>query len=311
MPRLGNPDSLRSAAEQKKNDALERTDKAISQMVKEGKKINFHTVAEAAGLSVAYLYKYDSIKQRIDQLRKQQSPIKGLAQKQGASEDSKTAIITTFKERIKKQEVEIRGLRDHIEVTQGIAMQVPDLKQQIESLKSENLKLREQLNECLRQAEVQLASTSSTDSKIISLDKKKISQSRDISDKIKLELAELGIKLNTTLTKTIKSASVEIVLSAIEALKEAMATGNIERPGGWLKRAIEDGWIPNEKHLPQDKVERDTFKEWFNLAYKRRLVLASTKGEDGQMYVYNINGVLLPFDQVLADHPLDTLKLLS
>ena len=131
MPRIGNPDGLRNAAEQKKNDALERTDKAISQMVKEGKKINFHTVAEAAGLSVAYLYKYDSIKQRIDQLRKQQSPIKGLVQKPGASEDSRTAIITTFKERIKKQELEIKGLRDHIEVTQGIAMQVPDLKHQI------------------------------------------------------------------------------------------------------------------------------------------------------------------------------------
>jgi len=33
----------------RKNEALERTDKAISQMVKEAKKINFHTVAEAAG----------------------------------------------------------------------------------------------------------------------------------------------------------------------------------------------------------------------------------------------------------------------
>ncbi len=107
MPRVGNPDGLRSAAEQKKNDALERTDKAISQMVKQGKKINFHTVAEAAGVSVAYLYKYDSIKQRIDQLRKQQSPIKGLVQKQGASEASKVAIIATFKERIKKA-----GIRD-------------------------------------------------------------------------------------------------------------------------------------------------------------------------------------------------------
>ena len=311
MPRIGNPDGLRNAAEQKKNDALERTDKAISQMVKEGKKINFHTVAEAAGLSVAYLYKYDSIKQRIDQLRKQQSPIKGLVQKPGASEDSRTAIITTFKERIKKQELEIKGLRDHIEVTQGIAMQVPDLKHQIESLKSENLKLREQLNECIRQSEVQPNFTPPVDFKVISLNREKVNQSQKISDKIKLELAELGIKLNTTLTKKIKSASVEIVLSAIVALKEAMATGNIERPGGWLKRAIEDGWIPNDKHLPQDKVERDTFKEWFNLAYKQRLVLASTKGEDGQMYVYNIDGVLLPFDQALADHPLDALKLLS
>jgi hypothetical protein len=62
-----------------------------------------------------------------------------------------------------------------------------------------------------------------------------------------------------------------------------MATGNIKELGGWLKRAIEDGWIPNEKYLPQNKVERDIFKEWFDLAYKQRLVLASTKGEDGKM----------------------------
>lgn len=277
-------------------------------MVKEGKKINFHTVAEAAGLSVAYLYKYDSIKQRIDQLRKQQSPIKGLAQKQGASEDSKTAIITTFKERIKKQEVEIRGLRDHIEVAQGIAMQVPDLKQQIESLKSENLKLREQLNECLRQAEIQLAYTSSTDSKVISLDKKKTNQSRDISDKVKLELTELGIKLNTTLTKTIKSASVEIVSSAITALQEALDGGKVVNPGGWLNTAIRDGWLPSEKNLPSQKAERNTFNEWYELAYKQRLVLAATKSDDGQMYVYTPDGVPLPFEQMLAKYPLEKLK---
>ena len=53
----------------------------------------------------------------------------------------------------------------------------------------------------------------------------------------------MRIKLNTTLTKAIKSASVEIVLSAIEALTEAMAKGNIERPGAWLKRAIEGRWL--------------------------------------------------------------------
>lgn len=195
-------------------------------------------MAVAAGVSVAYLYKYDAIKQRIDQLRKQQSPIKGLEEKQGASKASKAAIIATFKERIKKQELEIKGLHDHIEVVQGIAMQIPDLKQQIESLKSENSKLREQLNECLVHSVVQLASTPSADSKIISLDKKRANQSQDIEGKIKSELAFLRIKLNTTLTKTIKSASVEIVLSAIEALKEAMTTGNIERPGGWLRGCL-------------------------------------------------------------------------
>ena len=139
---------LRKSAQQRSQEALERTDSAINRLVKEGKKITFQSVAKAAGVSVAYLYKYDSIKQRIDQLRKQQFPIKGLPPKPKASDDSKAAIIKTLKERIKRLEAENRGLREHIEVAQGIAMQVTDLKQQIEILKADNSKLKEELNEC-------------------------------------------------------------------------------------------------------------------------------------------------------------------
>ena len=127
-------------------------------------------------------------------------------------------------------------------------------------------------------------------------------------DKIKLELARLEVPLNTTLTKTIKSTSVEFVLSAIEALEEAMNNGVIERPGGWLNKAIKEGWKPNAAHLPQDEVERDVFNEWFDLASKQRLVLASTKGDDGRMIVYTMDGASLPFKQMLAEHPLETLK---
>jgi hypothetical protein len=147
----------------------------------------------------------------------------------------------------------------------------------------------------------------SKDSKVTSLNNKRTQQS-DVDEKIKSELARLEVPLNTTLTKTIKSASVELVSSAIKALEEAMNSSGIQRPGGWLNKAIKDGWKPNAAHLPQDEVERDVFKKWFDLAYKQRLVLASTKGEDGQMYVYNTDGVLLPFDQVLAKYPLEKLK---
>jgi hypothetical protein len=49
-------------------------------------------------------------------LRQQQVERKSLPPKQRASDASKDAMIKTLKERIKKQEAEIRGLRDHIEV---------------------------------------------------------------------------------------------------------------------------------------------------------------------------------------------------
>lgn len=110
------------------------------------------------------------------------------------------------------------------------------------------------------------------------------------------------------MAETIKSTSEELVISAIEALKEAINTRAIERPGGWLNKAIKDGWKPNEKHLPQDKVTRDILKEWFELAYKQKLVLASTKGADGQIYIYTLDGVSVPFEQMLAKYPLERLK---
>jgi len=58
---------------------------------------------------------------------------------------------------------------------------------------------------------------------------------------MKSSSSSVEVPLNSTLTKTIKSASEEIVLNAIEAFKEAMVTDNIEKPGAWLKAAIEDG----------------------------------------------------------------------
>ncbi len=142
-----NVKGLCESAKQRSQETLKRTDEAINRLVKQGKAITFQSVARAAGVSVAYLYKYDSIKQRIDQLRKQQYPIKGLPPKQQASDDSKMAIIKTLKERIRKLEAENKELRDHIEVAQGLAMQISDLKQQLEALKAENSELKRQLDE--------------------------------------------------------------------------------------------------------------------------------------------------------------------
>lgn len=303
-----NAQGLRRKAQEKKQEALERTNQAINRLVKSGKKINFHTVAEAAGVSVPYLYKQDAIKVRIDHLRKQQFAIKGLPQKETVSDDSKKAIVITLKKRVRDLEAETRGLRDHIEVIQGIVLSVSDLKQQLKVLEEENTKLREQLNKCCCQSELQSTSTPSVNSKIACLNDKKATRS-GMSDKIKLELNSLEIDLNTSLTKTIKSAaSEEIVLSAIEALKQAVVNGNVENPVGWLNKAIKDGWMPNENNLPQDKVKRDNFNEWFNLAYNQQLVLASTKGDDGQLYVYTREGVSFPFEQMMTKYPLESLK---
>ena len=89
----------------------------------------------------------------------------------------------------------------------------------------------------------------------------------NISDKIKQQLDEIGIKLNSTLTKTITSAAEDTVLNAITAFREAVASSNIEKPHAWLKRAIEAGRIPNEEI--KQKSELNVFNQWYTLAQKK------------------------------------------
>ncbi|MBF2014205.1 MAG: hypothetical protein IGS23_03130 [Rivularia sp. T60_A2020_040] len=64
--------NLKAAAQKKKEEALSKTELAIKQIIKQGKKINMSVVAAHANVSVSYLYKYPEIRQRIQQLRDQQ-----------------------------------------------------------------------------------------------------------------------------------------------------------------------------------------------------------------------------------------------
>lgn len=303
-------EALQEAAASKSRESAERVAKALAKMIKQGQIITFKSVATAANVSTAYLYKQIDLRNQIEVLRGQQKNSSKPKQPPLASDNSKAVIIYNLREDNKRLRADIDGLRRVNESLTGRLYQLQDASNLAERLRAENESLRQQLDECRRRAEIQPDSiplTNSKDSKVTSLDKKR-TQRLDISDKIKSDLAQLGIPLNSTLTKTIKSASVEIVESAIVALKEAMTTGNVERPGGWLNKAIKDGWIPNEKHLPQNKVERDIFNEWFSLAYKRRLVLASVRGDDGQLYVYTVEGIPLPFKQMLVEYPLEKLQ---
>lgn len=161
----------------------------------------------------------------------------------------------------------------------------------------ENSRLKEQLNTHL---------VSNSPEQLVALKSKVtlLADKRDVqsvvSDKIKAQLASLGISLNPTLTKTIKSAPEELVLGAIEALKEAIANRNVSRrPGGWLNKAIQEGWMPSEKHL--HGCDHDIFNEWFNLARIQGLVMASIQGDDGKLYVFTRDGVKFPFEHMLAN----------
>jgi small-conductance mechanosensitive channel len=139
-----NVEGLRQNAQKKRQEAIKRTDAAIQKLLKDKRPVNFKTVAEVAGVSTAWLYREPEIKTRIERLREQGSHTKKAPPQQMTSDASKDAIIKTLKERCAKLDAEIRGLREQLEVVYGRVLEAEALKQQVEQLKADNSRIKEE-----------------------------------------------------------------------------------------------------------------------------------------------------------------------
>lgn len=71
MAERGNPDNLRAAARRKHQDAMDRAQRAIHALVRDGEAINFRTVARLADCSPDFLYRTPTLRTQIQQLRSQ------------------------------------------------------------------------------------------------------------------------------------------------------------------------------------------------------------------------------------------------
>ncbi|WP_051470331.1 DUF6262 family protein [Fischerella sp. PCC 9605] len=294
-------EALRSSAAQKAKESAERVEKALERMIKQGQIISFKSVAQAANVSTAYLYKQEDLRTRIETLRDQQKQKPKSKQPPAASDNSKSVIISTLREENKKLRAEIEGLR---RINEGLAGRVYHLQgadDLAERLKAENSDLKQQLDECRRHTS---PPPTKDNPKITSIEKKR-SKKTGGSDKIKSELDALKIKMNTTLSKLIEEVPEETVIKAIDALKEALSITQVRNPAGFLAEAIRNTWIPNERY--EEKAELDIFKEWFPVAQSKRLVVASTKIE-GVLHVCSPEGEWIPFEEMVAKYPLEGLQ---
>ena len=280
-------------------------------MVKKGKPITFTSVAKEAGVSTAYLYKYDELKKRIQQLQQQQQGQPTPQSPQIASDKSRQFMLNQLRERIKKLESENRDLRNQVaiiygqlSIAQSCQLEFDKFKINNAKLQADNHKLQEQLSICQSQLTLNsstLAIANQPDSKVSLLaDKRQTKVALDES--IQEALSSLGVKINSTLSKVIKSAPKPVVLNAITALKEAISSGRIERPGGWLKTAIEAQWIPNESleitPTPANTSQL-TFREWYDLA-KAYGILKAFREEDGVIMVQENAGQWYSYEDYVA-----------
>lgn len=302
-----NTQGLKNHAQQKRDQAIEQTEKAIRQLIKECRPINFGTVAEVAGVSRTWLYNQPETRDRIEQLRDQQPGKKKVVRSQKASDASNAAMVHTLKDQVQRLRSENQGLRHHMEKVVGRSLyadeQAEHYKREAEQLRAENIALKQQLSKfkqptALRAVEppdCPLSTTSTT----------MLSPQQDAQQEIEQELTQLGIKLNSTLSRTIRSTDEQIVLTALEALKGAMEAGAVKNPAGWLRRAIEEQWQPNDNYTQESDLK--LFNEWFPLARERGLVIASTR-TDKELMVLTTDEQWITFPEAVNQYPLETLR---
>ncbi|OAA94160.1 DUF6262 family protein [Clostridium coskatii] len=130
-----NTEGLKIFAEKKNQETIDKVNKVIDKLKRsKTKKINFKIVAEEAGVSKATLYNNDILKERILSLR---------AIEKGIPDDS---IVATPKDKIKAKDDKIKQLYEEIkklkEDKKNLIIQLVEM----EELKDENKRLREQLS---------------------------------------------------------------------------------------------------------------------------------------------------------------------
>lgn len=294
--------ALKGAAVAKQERCAENFDKAINKLFQNNEPITFANVAREAGVSQSYLYKIPEAKERVIELRAQQRKASKPNRPQTTSDASKAVIIHELRERIKKLESELKELRNVNKGMAGKLYQLQEFESLVNRLRSENDNLRYQL-EVARSAIPASPDLTIVEpvTKVTSLEEKRTIKS-NISDSIKQQLDNLGVKLNSTLSKVIRSTPELVVMNAIAALKEAIVSGRIEHPGGWLKTAIESQWIPNEaleKRAKTASTSEPTFREWYDLA-KAYGVVTAFEERDGVMMVRENAGQWYTYEDYVA-----------
>ncbi|MBR8835365.1 MAG: hypothetical protein DSM106950_15390 [Stigonema ocellatum SAG 48.90 = DSM 106950] len=310
--------TLNAVAEQKKQYCLDCTDKAIAKLIKNNERISFGSVARVAGVSISYLYKYPEVKERIQNLREQQKMgVKKTTIPQSASEKSKQVIIEQFRNRIntlewerKEQEKKIQSMTGKL-YEMGRNMDLLDqLKEETSRLNQENKQLRAELESTRNELNHCQQRLITSNSKIDSFDQLRSQQATndDISDELKANLSEVGIKLNKTLIQMIKSAPEAQVISALSVVKEALISGDVRSKAGLFRKALESAWEPNEADSEREaSTTRCYFSQWYDLARDYGIVIGSRE-DNGVLMVQENTGQWHKFEDFSTKWTLDYLK---
>ena len=117
MSNYNRSEHLKELHSKRKAITQEKVDKAIQRLIKAQKPINFNSVANESGVTKKTLYDNKYIRERIENLRRQQSQVPTPSQvKREMNDNNKDAIIASLKRKIKRLEEEKKELKEQLKV---------------------------------------------------------------------------------------------------------------------------------------------------------------------------------------------------
>ena len=139
--------ALNETQERRRQECLEKTEKARTKLSQMNQKLSFANIAREANVSISYLYKYPEIKQRIQYLRRQQEENAKPVKPQLRSEKSSQTIINHLKNRIKSLEWEKKELKKQNEALTGRLYATGNTQDLIAHLNAENSKFKAEIKQ--------------------------------------------------------------------------------------------------------------------------------------------------------------------
>jgi hypothetical protein len=126
MPR-GNADNLRAAARRKSEQATDRAERALRELIKRGGRITFRGVAREAGCSEDFLYSHPDLRRRIEHLRGQQH-VSARPPETGSQAESTSNVIQALTAQLselrRRHHAEVVELREALAAAHGELLQL-------------------------------------------------------------------------------------------------------------------------------------------------------------------------------------------
>ena len=118
---MRNTSGLEASAKRRTESARRRVDDAIAALLGDpSQRINFNTVATAAGVATAYLYKEPALRDRIDLLRRQQDDARRQLRPVHERTEASTRLLVAGKDRrIRELEARVKQLEIELAACHG------------------------------------------------------------------------------------------------------------------------------------------------------------------------------------------------